>query len=156
MRRLTRALRISGQERLQKPVRFNLETFHSTSRRFLMRIALATVSSLLFACSVSMAQTPVQQVTPENANVRQLNTDIRNNEADVRKDSADARHDQADIDRDRLARSVDQKREDQDLARGDVKGAQYWNKQRVNENGAQSARRQERQVAAVEGHRRSS
>ena len=100
-----------------------------------MRIALATLSSLLFVCSVSMAAGPAQQVNPENADVRQLNTDIRNNAADVRKDSADARHDHADINRDRGLRSLDQKREDQDLARGDVKGAQYWNKQRLNENG---------------------
>jgi hypothetical protein len=100
-----------------------------------MRIALATFSSLLFVCSVSMAAGPAQQGNPDNADVRQLNTDIRNNEADVRKDSADARHDQADINRDRGLRSLDQKREDQDLARGDVKGAQYWNKQRLNENG---------------------
>jgi hypothetical protein len=81
-----------------------------------MRIAVATFSSLLFACSVSMAQTPVQQVTQDNAEIRQLNTDVRNNEADVRKDSADARHDQSDINRDRGLRSLDQTREDQDLA----------------------------------------
>jgi hypothetical protein len=99
-----------------------------------MRIALATISSLLFVCSVAMAD-PVQQVKQDNADIHQLNTDIRNNQADVRKDSADARHDQADINRDRGLRSADQKREDQDLAKGDVKGAQYWNKQRLNENG---------------------
>ncbi|HWW20216.1 MAG TPA: hypothetical protein VNZ06_05380 [Steroidobacteraceae bacterium] len=100
-----------------------------------MRIAVATFSSLLLVCSVSMAQNPVQQVKQDNADIRQLNTDVRNNAADVRKDSADVRYDQTDINRDRLTRSRDQQRENQDLARGDVKGAQYWNKQRLNENG---------------------
>jgi hypothetical protein len=97
-----------------------------------MRIALASFSTLILACSVSMAQTPPAQ--PYNQDVRQLNTDIRNNAADVRKDSADARHDQSDINRDDIARNLDKQREEQDLARGDLNGAQYWNKQRKDEN----------------------
>ena len=97
-----------------------------------MRIALATFSSLIFACSVSMAQTPSVQLY--NADIHQLNTDIRNNAADVRKDSADARHDESDLDRDQAARSLDKRREQQDLAHGDLSGAKYWNTQRRNEN----------------------
>ena len=99
-----------------------------------MRISIASYASLLFACSVCLAQTPTQQVQLYDADIRQLNTDIRNNEADVRKDSADARHDEADINRDRADRGLDWRREQQDLARGDLKGAQYWSRQFRDEN----------------------
>jgi hypothetical protein len=115
-----------------EPVRLKVSLYLIPIEDIAMRIALATFSSLLFACSVSMAQTPpVQQ---DNADIRQLNTDIRNNAADVRKDSADARHDEADINRDQAVRNLDKQREQQDLAGGDLKGAQYWNKQRQDEN----------------------
>jgi hypothetical protein len=99
-----------------------------------MRIPVITVTGLLLACSVSFAQTPSPAQLYSN-DIHELNTDIRNNEADVRKDSADARHDESDINRDRIDRGLDLRREQQDLARGDLKGAKYWGLQSRDETG---------------------
>ena len=38
------------------------------------------------------------------------------------------------MDMDNMRQNADQSREDRDLSKGDVKGAEYWNKQRKDEN----------------------
>ena len=104
-----------------------------------MRIRIITLASLLAfaAAGTALAQTPaqaVQDVQQDNQDIHQLSKDIRNNDADLRKDQWDAAHDRRDIDRDDALRNADKRREERDMADGDLKGAEYWNRQRKDEN----------------------
>lgn len=100
-----------------------------------MRIATFTITSLLtLACSVALADTPVQQVHQDNIDIHQLNRDIRANEGERSGDRQVAADQRYDLGRDRADRDADQAREDRDLAKGDYKGAAYWKTQRNDQN----------------------
>ncbi|HMK86933.1 MAG TPA: hypothetical protein VK437_13320 [Steroidobacteraceae bacterium] len=103
-----------------------------------MRIKIITLAGLLaFSAGTAVAQTPAQaaqDVQQYNQDIQQLNQDVRNNVGDMRKDQWDAAHDRRDIDRDDTLRNADKLREERDLAAGNLKGAEYWNQQRKDEN----------------------
>jgi hypothetical protein len=101
-----------------------------------MRIATLTITGLLaFTGSVALAETPVQQVGQYNQDIHQLNKDIGANKTDRSHDEQVYDDHRYDLNRDRLDRNADRAREDRDLAKGDYKGAAYWNNQRKDENG---------------------
>ena len=96
-----------------------------------MRILTLTITGLLaLGSSMAMAQTIGQY----NHDIRQLNTDVANNRADRTKDLQVYGEQRSDLNRDRLDRNADRTREQEDLAKGNYKGAAYWNQQRVYQN----------------------
>jgi len=100
-----------------------------------MRIAILTMTGLLtLSYGIARAETPAQQVHQDNVDIRHLNHDIDNNRSDLSKDKRAASDQRADLARDRADGSADELRADQDLAKGNRKGAAYWNNQRLNEN----------------------
>ena len=98
-----------------------------------MKTSHTLIAALLaVAGTAAFAQTtPVQQVRQDNQQIRQDNRDIRHDNRDVRRDRADIGADKAALNADRAARNADQRREDRDLAKGNVAGAEYWNKKRA-------------------------
>jgi hypothetical protein len=97
-----------------------------------MRIKAFTMTGLLMlACTAAFAQPPI---APYAGDVQMLNKDIRNDQGDLNKNEWDAAHDQRDISRDQGERNADKQREERDLRDGDLKGAEYWNRQRKDEN----------------------
>jgi hypothetical protein len=101
-----------------------------------MRIVTFALTGLLFSGSLALAETPLQQVHQDNKDIRQLNKDIHNNQVDRTKDAQVMGDERSDLQRDRLDRNADQRRENQDIAKGNYKGASYWNNQRIGQNAA--------------------
>ena len=91
-----------------------------------MKTSHTLIAALLaVAGTAAFAQpAPVTQVQQDNQQIRQDNRDIRHDRADIGKDKAALADERAE-------RNAAQRREDRDLAKGDVKGAEYWNKQRA-------------------------
>jgi len=101
-----------------------------------MRIANLTIAGLLaLGCGAAMAQSPVQQLHQDNINIGQLQQDVSNNRKDLRKDQQIANDQRYDLTRDRVDRNADLAREDADLAKGNLKGAHYWDQQRLDQQG---------------------
>ena len=98
-----------------------------------MKTSHTLIAALLaVAGTAAFAQTaPVTQVQQDNQQIRQDNRDIRHDNRDIRHDRADIGKDKAALADERAERNAAQRREDRDLAKGDVKGAEYWNKQRA-------------------------
>ncbi|WP_199029859.1 hypothetical protein [Ralstonia sp. ASV6] len=98
-----------------------------------MKTSHTLIAILLAAAgTAAFAQTsPATQVQQDNQQIRQDNRDIRHDNRDIRRDRADIGADKAALADERAERNAAQRREDRDLAHGNVKGAEYWNKQRA-------------------------
>jgi len=100
-----------------------------------MRIATITATGLLaLSCSLASLDASAKAFHLADPTISKLNTDIHNNRTDLSKDRQVAADQRADLARDRTDRNADQLRAEQDLAKGNYKGAAYWNNQRLNEN----------------------
>ena len=98
----------------------------------LIAALLAVAGTAAFAQTTPPAAVaPATQVQQDNQQIRQDNRDIRHDNRDIRHDRADIGKDKAALADERAERNVAQRREDRDLANGNVKGAEYWNKQRA-------------------------
>ena len=108
-----------------------------------MKIKSVLLVSLLSVVGVTaFAQTnAVDQVRKDNAVIRQDSREIRSENRDIHRDNVGINKDKRDIARDQASirserRDVrqDQRREDADIAKGDLKGAQKLEKARQHEN----------------------
>jgi hypothetical protein len=104
-----------------------------------MRISIISMTALLITCSAAFAETPAQQVQQYNGDIHQLNTDIRNNRNDLSTDKKVETDQRADLARDRADAAADRQRAEADLAKGNSKGASYWNSQLQKEHQKGSA-----------------
>ncbi|AJW45412.1 hypothetical protein [Ralstonia mannitolilytica] len=110
-----------------------------------MKTSHTLIAALLAVAGIAaFAQTtPVQQVQQDNQQIRQDNRDIRHDNRDIRRDRADIAKDKAALADERAERNAAQRREDRDLANGNVKGAEYWNKQRAQDQHQINAERRD-------------
>lgn len=98
----------------------------------LIAVLLAVAGTAAFAQTTPPAPvSPATQVQQDNQQIRQDSRDIRHDNRDIRHDRADIGKDKAALADERAERNTAQRREDRDLANGNVKGAEYWNKQRA-------------------------
>jgi len=79
----------------------------------------------------------------EDEKIHQDNRDIRHDNRDIRHDRADIGKDKAALADERTERNTAQRRENRDLANGNVKGAEYWSKQRAQDQHQVNADRRE-------------
>ena len=108
-----------------------------------MKIKSMLLASLLSVVGVTaFAQSNVvDQVRKDNAVIRQDKREIRTENRDIHRDNVGINKDKRDITRDQAAihtdrhdAQQDQRREDGDIAKGDLKGAQKLEKARQHEN----------------------
>lgn len=98
----------------------------------LIAALLAVAGTAAFAQTTPPAPVPpVTQVQQDNQQIHQDNRDIRHDNRDIHHDRADVGKDKAALADERAERNTAQRREDRDLAHGNVKGAEYWSKQRI-------------------------
>jgi len=105
-----------------------------------MRTKSLLLVSVLSICSVTVfAQTnPVDQVRRDNAQIRKDNAEINVENRDINRDNAAINRDQHDISNDNRNRVKDnaeyvaaQRHENEAVEKGDLKGAQSWDKKRM-------------------------